>query len=176
MVRSKKASVLNIVLAGLCLSRVGLAFQHQHHHSITNPAVVVVKGVCKNTQPTTTTTTTALYASPVNPEKSRRAILRSTIPAWAISSLPLVSSFGNPSYADETNTVATSAAMEAVEVIPKGDIKKLFNEARAMESQGNMPAAQRIYAKITKVAPRVSETHVYTYTYHIHTKEVLFSH
>ena len=43
-----------------------------------------------------------------------------------------------------------------VEVIPNADIKKLFNEARAMEGQGNIPAAQRIYAKVTKVSPRVS--------------------
>ena len=160
MVRSY-ANALHIVLLGLCLTRFGLAFQQQQHRSIdnTNPVATGLFKVSSSPQ------TTALYASPVNPEKSRRAILRSAIPAWAISSLPLVSSFGNPSLAafDDSNTAGTAATtMDGVEVIPKGDIKKLFNEARAMESQGNMPAAQRIYAKITKVAPRVSETHTQT--------------
>lgn len=46
---------------------------------------------------------------------------------------------------------------EAVQVIASGDLKKLFNEGRAMESQGNMLAAQRLYAKVTKLAPRVSQ-------------------
>lgn len=32
--------------------------------------------------------------------------------------------------------------------------KKLFNEGRALESQGNMIAAQRLYAKVTKISPR----------------------
>lgn len=43
---------------------------------------------------------------------------------------------------------------EAVEVVATGDAKKLFNEGRALESQGNMAAAQRIYTKVTKISPR----------------------
>ena len=34
-------------------------------------------------------------------------------------------------------------------------ILQLFGEARALESQGNMAAAQRLYAKVTKISPRV---------------------
>ena len=41
-----------------------------------------------------------------------------------------------------------------VEVTAVGDAKKLFNEGRALESQGNMAAAQRLYAKVTKISPR----------------------
>ncbi|KAI2489561.1 hypothetical protein MHU86_25030 [Fragilaria crotonensis] len=37
-----------------------------------------------------------------------------------------------------------------VEVVASGDAKKMFNEARAREGQGNMEAAQRLYAKVTK--------------------------
>jgi hypothetical protein len=44
----------------------------------------------------------------------------------------------------------------AVQVTATGEIKKLFNEGRALEQQGNIAAAQRIYGKITKLAPRVS--------------------
>lgn len=46
-------------------------------------------------------------------------------------------------------------ADDEVEVIPaSSDAKKLFNEGRALESQGNMAAAQRLYAKVTKISPR----------------------
>jgi tetratricopeptide (TPR) repeat protein len=34
-----------------------------------------------------------------------------------------------------------------------GDTKKIFNEGRALEMQGNIAAAQRLYAKVTKIAP-----------------------
>ncbi|KAL3793535.1 hypothetical protein HJC23_007275 [Cyclotella cryptica] len=47
-----------------------------------------------------------------------------------------------------------SVAEMQVEVVPSGDVKKLFNEGRAFEAQGNILAAQRLYAKITKVSPR----------------------
>ena len=42
-----------------------------------------------------------------------------------------------------------------VQVVVKGDVKKLFDEARVLEQQGNMAAANRIYTKVTKMAPRV---------------------
>lgn len=41
-----------------------------------------------------------------------------------------------------------------VDVVVSGDAKKLFNEGRALESQGNMAAAQRLYSKVTQIAPR----------------------
>jgi tetratricopeptide (TPR) repeat protein len=40
-----------------------------------------------------------------------------------------------------------------IQVLPTGDVKKLFNEGRALEAQGNILAAQRLYTKITKVSP-----------------------
>jgi hypothetical protein len=42
-----------------------------------------------------------------------------------------------------------------VEVAVSGDAKTIFNQGRALESQGNMAAAQRLYAKVTKISPRV---------------------
>ena len=61
---------------------------------------------------------------------------------------------------------------------------QLFNEARALESQGNMAAANRLYNKVTKISPRVSATKllltpnnamippssILTYSYIIHTQ------
>ncbi|OEU23592.1 hypothetical protein FRACYDRAFT_259426 [Fragilariopsis cylindrus CCMP1102] len=42
-----------------------------------------------------------------------------------------------------------------IELTPlSSDSKKLFNEGRALESQGNMIAAQRLYSKVTKISPR----------------------
>ena len=76
-----------------------------------------------------------------------------SIPASIAS---LVSFPVSPSFASD-EVIAGTELLPPVEVTPNGDIKKLFNEARAMEGQGNIPAAQRIYSKITKVAPRVSK-------------------
>ena len=42
-----------------------------------------------------------------------------------------------------------------VVVSATGEIKQLFREGQAYEFQGNMAAAQRIYAKVTKIVPRV---------------------
>lgn len=41
-----------------------------------------------------------------------------------------------------------------VEVSVTGDAWKFFNEGRALESQGNIAAAQRLYVKVTKISPR----------------------
>jgi len=41
-----------------------------------------------------------------------------------------------------------------VDVAPPPDAKKLFNEGRALESQGNIAAALRLYSKVTQIAPR----------------------
>lgn len=54
-------------------------------------------------------------------------------------------------------SVAETVDGTEVEVAAVGDAKKLFNEGRALESQGNMAAAQRLYAKVTKISPKVSE-------------------
>lgn len=58
-------------------------------------------------------------------------------------------------------TTATAALADgqgdgaaAVQLTAPGDAGRLFNEARALESQGNVAAAQRIYTKVTQLAPR----------------------
>jgi len=87
-----------------------------------------------------------------------------------LAGLSTLSTFSSPVIADDTEVVSP------VQVAVEGDAKKvsgltrymkqiacladplqqLFNEGRALESQGNMAAAQRLYAKVTKISPRVS--------------------
>jgi tetratricopeptide (TPR) repeat protein len=55
-------------------------------------------------------------------------------------------------FADDDVLTVSLAPVEVTPSVP--DAKKLFNEARALESQGNMAAAQRLYAKVTKISPR----------------------
>jgi len=74
---------------------------------------------------------------------SRRSFLvtsAATLPSFFIVTMAL---------ADETILPAPAADVQVT-----GDAKKLFNEARALESQGNMAAAQRLYTKVTVIAPR----------------------
>jgi tetratricopeptide (TPR) repeat protein len=53
------------------------------------------------------------------------------------------------------DAVESSSALGPIELTPLSpDSKKLFNEGRALESQGNMIAAQRLYSKVTKISPR----------------------
>ena len=59
----------------------------------------------------------------------------------------------------EDNVVVSAAAAAAavtspVQVVAIGDAKKLFTEGRALEAQGNILAAQRLYIKVTKISPR----------------------
>jgi tetratricopeptide (TPR) repeat protein len=54
---------------------------------------------------------------------------------------------------DEVATVAATSLPE-VTVLPTDESKKLLNEARALESQGILAAAQRLYSKVTKIVPR----------------------
>ena len=76
--------------------------------------------------------------------ESRRNFLSSLV---ALSSSTLVLS-PLVAIADE------GAATPAVIATPTGDLKKLFREGQALEAQGNILAAQRIYTKATKIAPR----------------------
>jgi tetratricopeptide (TPR) repeat protein len=59
-----------------------------------------------------------------------------------------------PSAGSATLEVDRNDAVAPVLVSLSGDAKKLFNEGRALESQGNIAAAQRLYAKVTQMAPR----------------------
>ena len=66
-----------------------------------------------------------------------------------------VASFGLTSIGFPFASVAEDGVIsgEQIQVLPSGDLKKLFNEGRALEAQGNILAAQRLYAKITKAFP-----------------------
>ncbi|KAL3807286.1 hypothetical protein ACHAXA_009200 [Cyclostephanos tholiformis] len=54
----------------------------------------------------------------------------------------------------EADDATTTAPASEVQVAATGDVKKLFNEGRAFEAQGNILAAQRLYLKVTNIAPR----------------------
>jgi tetratricopeptide (TPR) repeat protein len=81
-------------------------------------------------------------------------VARRSFVASVSSSLAIVASgiLPTPSGAEDTAGVATS--LPEVQVILTGDSKRFFNEARALESQGNLAAAQRLYSKVTKIVPR----------------------
>ncbi|KAL3826698.1 hypothetical protein ACHAXA_001221 [Cyclostephanos tholiformis] len=71
----------------------------------------------------------------------------------SIASACLASSTLTPSKAEADDATTTAPASE-VQVAATGDVKKLFNEGRAFEAQGNILAAQRLYLKVTNIAPR----------------------
>ncbi|KAL3792074.1 hypothetical protein ACHAW5_008244 [Stephanodiscus triporus] len=73
--------------------------------------------------------------------------------ATSVASICLASSTLPPSKAVAEDAMSTAASSE-VQVVATGDVKRLFNEGRAFEAQGNILAAQRLYAKVTNIAPR----------------------
>eukprot|EP00566_Odontella_aurita_P020806 CAMPEP_0113588080 /NCGR_PEP_ID=MMETSP0015_2-20120614/35300_1 /TAXON_ID=2838 /ORGANISM="Odontella" /LENGTH=360 /DNA_ID=CAMNT_0000493881 /DNA_START=15 /DNA_END=1098 /DNA_ORIENTATION=- /assembly_acc=CAM_ASM_000160 len=73
---------------------------------------------------------------------SRRRLLSAVVSASVAASKPLSAAAAE---GDVESAAATAAS---------GDAKPLFNEARALELQGRMEAAQRLYAKVTKISPR----------------------
>ena len=88
--------------------------------------------------------TTALPSSKtLSSLSSRRDALLSICSTVTLIGIP-----GKASADDITNTI------QEVQVVASGDAKKIFNEGRALEMQGNMAAAQRLYAKVTKISPR----------------------
>lgn len=78
---------------------------------------------------------------PLASPSSRRSALETTGLAFVTSLLP------------PSSAMADEEGQEVV-VQVSGDAKKLFNEGRAYESQGNMLAAQRVYNKVTLISPR----------------------
>jgi len=77
----------------------------------------------------------------------RRKLLKDLATGMIAASVAVVP--GLPALASD------EAALPPVELTPSSpDAKKLFNEGRALESQGNMAAAQRLYNKVTKISPR----------------------
>ena len=81
----------------------------------------------------------------------RREALLSSVASAALTALAAP----RLSFADVLEAPSTAATvLPPVEVVPSGDCKKLFNEARALESQGNVQAALRLYAKVVRISPR----------------------
>jgi len=78
--------------------------------------------------------------------QSRRNILNS-MASTVLASSALTTAPWQAMADDNTST-------SEVQVVATGDVKKLFNEGRALEAQGNILAAQRLYIKVTKIAPR----------------------
>jgi len=81
--------------------------------------------------------------SPSEESVVSRRRFASQVSAAAIAAFPCMAS------AEEALTV-----VDDVQVKPTGDVKKLFNEGRALESQGNIASAQRFYQKVTKISPK----------------------
>lgn len=82
---------------------------------------------------------------------SRRNVFQNAISAATLLASPSMALADN----EISTTTTTMTSTGPVEVTPSfADAKKLFNEGRAFESQGNMAAAQRLYAKVTKISPR----------------------
>ena len=63
--------------------------------------------------------------------------------AWALEEESLAEEDPSVSVVAATTTTTTT-----------GEAKKLFNQGRALEQQGNMAAAQRLYQKVTQMSPR----------------------
>ena len=98
------------------------------------------------------------HSSPLPlPSVARRSFVTSVSSSLAILASG-ISVFPSPSSAADATTAevaaATATSLPEVTVLPTGESKKLFNEARALESQGNLAAAQRLYSKVTKIVPR----------------------
>ncbi len=83
-----------------------------------------------------------------NINNSRRDFVKSIVSMGLVTStIPTASN------ADDVVSAASST-LPPVQVVASGDAKKLFNEGRALEAQGNILAAQRLYIKVTKISPR----------------------
>ena len=76
---------------------------------------------------------------------TRRKFISSTI--GFITSSSILSPW-QAAIADDDTAIVGDIIVSAT-----GDTKKLFNEGRALEAQGNILAAQRLYSKVTKIAP-----------------------
>lgn len=89
----------------------------------------------------------------------RRLFLDTVATAAAATTAGTASIFGignGAAWAVEEVAEGQPAAVATTEAVVQvsGDAKKLFNEGRAYESQGNMFAAQRVYNKVTLIEPR----------------------
>ena len=80
--------------------------------------------------------------------QDRRNVLLKTLTLLG-SSIPSTILLLKPEQAWADADIAPRIIIES----PTGEVKKLFDEARVLESQGNIFAAQRIYTKVTKISP-----------------------
>ncbi len=94
----------------------------------------------------TATNVGTTYSPMANVIQSRRRIFQSITPLVLVSSA-LTTTPREAAADDDTMT-------SEVQVVATGDVRKLFNDGRALEAQGNILAAQRLYIKVTKIAPR----------------------
>lgn len=85
---------------------------------------------------------------------SRRTFVKCTVATIAFAPTASFLLDSESAFAAVDESSDASLLLPPVEVSVSGDAKKLFNEARALESQGNMAAAQRLYSKVTKIVPR----------------------
>jgi len=107
-----------------------------------------VQAVATETPAGTTTTTTPS-------EAAETSLVSSQSSSSSFSQAPSPSPSPSPQAAATATAKTAGTTDTPVEITPVStDSKKLFNEARALESQGNMAAARRLYDKITKISPR----------------------
>ena len=138
--------IIALLMAALALG--ASAFSSSYHNLITTQvsttttiyAKHVVDALADNDDVSGATRTTTIIAS-------RRKFMTS------MASVCLASSTLAPSRAVAEDEIPAATSSE-VQVMATGDVKKLFNEGRAFEAQGNILAAQRLYLKVTNIAPR----------------------
>jgi len=125
---------------------------------VTTPAVTKT---CRDSLAKHTTLPQQLYATldDNNHYDSPAIDLSNTIIDDRRNFIKSVVSMGLAASSIPTAALAEDAAVSAatpspVQVVAIGDTKKLFNEGRALEAQGNILAAQRLYIKVTKISPR----------------------
>mmetsp|Transcript_4176 Transcript_4176/g.5480 ORF Transcript_4176/g.5480 Transcript_4176/m.5480 type:complete len:371 (-) Transcript_4176:230-1342(-) len=84
-------------------------------------------------------------------DSTRRRAL--SLPGLVIS-IGAFAGIPSPVWATAEDDDANIANVAAIVVQPAGDVKKFFNEGRALESQGNMAAAQRLYSRVVQIEPQ----------------------
>jgi tetratricopeptide (TPR) repeat protein len=114
------------------------------------PLVAAYGMLTKSGDRTLTTTGSIAVTTSTAPTTSRRALF-STV---AAASFATAATWSALSPAARAETTAIEGAVTEVLIQATGDAKKLFNEGRAYESQGNLAAAQRVYGKVTQILPR----------------------
>lgn len=83
-------------------------------------------------------------------QKSRLGLQRREV----LSKIPSLLILGSQKCFADDGSSASTVDLSPVDVAPPGDVRQLFNEGRVYESQGNLAAANRIYTKVTRLAPR----------------------